>query len=92
MVAKARIRTAPKAARKRARQRAPKTGRVKWVRWLVAAVLGCAALLGGVLLLEGAGFFRDIERAENLVVFGWFAVAVVSIFVTLVARMLRKKK
>lgn len=64
---------------------------MRWVRWLVAAVLGCLVLLGGVLLLEGAGFFRDIERAENLVIVGWTAVAIVSIFVTLAVRMLRKK-
>jgi di/tricarboxylate transporter len=91
MVTKTRARSARKPARRRARRRSPETGRVKWVRWLVAAVLGCLALLGGVLLLEGAGFFRDIERAENLVLVGWTAVAIVSIFLTLVLRMLRKK-
>ena len=63
----------------------------KWFRWLVLAVLVCAALLGGAFLLEGVGYFRDIERTEKLLIGAWISVAAISIFVTIAASMLKKK-
>ena len=68
--------------------RGPEKGRMKWGRWLGGAILVAFAMVGGVLYLAGAGYLRDIERAENLIIYGWIAAALVSIFATLVKRML----
>ena len=49
--------------------------------WLVVAVVACIALLVGAYMFDGFKFFRNIQRAEELLYVGWAVVGVVGVIV-----------